>query len=96
MIDMYHFYLRQNQYRRLRIEAGILRTQNDNRARALLRFAETAILSEIRERNRRWSWAYFRGRRDDRRRYVQLFKFREASSAFATEVRVTLLASQMP
>ena len=45
-----------------------------NRPRALLTFAVDAILDEVRERKRKWSWAYFAERRDDRHRYVDLFK----------------------
>jgi vacuolar protein sorting-associated protein 13A/C len=45
-----------------------------NRGRALISFAGKAILSDIHERNRRWTWAYFAERRDDRNAYVELFK----------------------
>lgn len=45
-----------------------------NRSKALLQFAGTAILEEVQERRRKWTWAYFAERRDDRKTYVELFK----------------------
>ena len=52
----------------------------ENRPKALLRFATTAILDEVRERKRKWTWAYFAERRDDRHRYVDLFKRKQLGS----------------
>lgn len=40
----------------------------------MLQFALTAIQDEVRERRRKWTWEYFAERRDDRRKYVELFK----------------------
>jgi vacuolar protein sorting-associated protein 13A/C len=40
----------------------------------LLTFAIRAIYESIRERNRKWTWAYFKERRDDRKKYVDLFQ----------------------
>lgn len=59
------------QYRKHRPTAEQL---EDNRGRALLTFAGRSILADIRERNRRWTWAYFAERRDDRNAYVDFFK----------------------
>lgn len=101
MVDMYHFYLRQYQYRKFRpavladppntseeedaVVLGV-RSENDaskrrERARLLLRFAVEAILSEVHERRRRWTWEFFEERRDDRKRYVELYKKRESAPA---------------
>jgi vacuolar protein sorting-associated protein 13A/C len=57
-----------------------------NRPRALLTFAGNAILDSVRERRRRWTWAFFAQRRDDRRRYVELFKKKQLNTT-ANEVR---------
>jgi vacuolar protein sorting-associated protein 13A/C len=62
----------------------------ENRPRALLIFAGNAILDSVRERRRRWTWAYFAERRDDRRRYVTLFKQKHLNIA-TNEVRLCLL-----
>ena len=48
----------------------------NNAARSRLRFAGRAILDSVHEKNRKWTWAYFAKRRDDRRKYVDLFKKR--------------------
>ncbi|KAL4243512.1 VPS13 family protein [Abortiporus biennis] len=71
LVDMYHFYIRQHQYQKFRPSVQVL---EENKPKALLQFATTAILDEVRERRRKWTWAYFAERRDDRNRYVDLFK----------------------
>ncbi|KAI0724570.1 vacuolar protein sorting-associated protein 13 [Cerioporus squamosus] len=83
LIDMYHFYTRQHQYQKYRPPAEELQ---NNRPKALLRFATTAILDEVRERKRKWTWAYFAERRDDRQRYVDLFKRKQLGSLSPAEV----------
>ncbi|KAG8981485.1 hypothetical protein FRB94_008774 [Tulasnella sp. JGI-2019a] len=71
MIDMYHFYVRQAQYKRQRPSKEAMEA---NPRLAMLKFAGEAILKEIHEKNRKWTWDYLRERRDDRHRYVALFK----------------------
>jgi len=63
----------------------------ENRPRALLIFAGNAILDSVRERRRRWTWAFFAERRDDRRRYVEVFKKKKLNTA-TDEVRLHSLA----
>lgn len=70
MIDLFHFYIRHQQYKKYQPK-GITPKQDP---RAWFRFAGKAILSQIHEKNRRWSWAYFEERRNDRKRYIELFK----------------------
>ncbi len=47
---------------------------SDAGARAKWNFACKAILDGVHERNRKWTWAYFAERRDDRNSYVDLFQ----------------------
>lgn len=76
LVDMYHVYLRQHQYRRFRpTDADFAR----NKAKARLQFAGNAILEGVREKNRKWTWGYFSQRRDDRNRYVNLFQKKSLS-----------------
>ncbi|KIP11945.1 hypothetical protein PHLGIDRAFT_21259 [Phlebiopsis gigantea 11061_1 CR5-6] len=71
LVDMYHFYIRQHQYHKYRPAV----TEFDKgRTKALWKFALTAILDEVRQRRRQWTWDYFAERRDNRHRYVDLFK----------------------
>jgi vacuolar protein sorting-associated protein 13A/C len=58
----------------------------ENRPRALLTFAGSAILDSVRERRHRWTWAFFAERRDDRRRYVELFKKKQLNSCSIEEL----------
>lgn len=69
-----------------------------NRPRALLKFAGNAILSEIHDKHRRWTWEFFAQRRDDRKKYVELFKKKTISTLTPT-VRVsgrTLHYAELP
>ncbi|GAA5925213.1 hypothetical protein JCM10213_008734 [Rhodosporidiobolus nylandii] len=71
MVDLFHFYIRQREYRSFRPSQQEI---DSNRNRALWKFAINAIRSEVHDKHKRWSWAYFAERRDDRKAYVRLFK----------------------
>ncbi|KAH8145466.1 uncharacterized protein LAJ45_10436 [Morchella importuna] len=70
MVDLFHFYIRHQQYKKYQPK-GVTPKENP---RAWLKFATDAVLAQIHEKNRQWSWDYFRERRDDRKRYIALFK----------------------
>ncbi|KAK6332723.1 hypothetical protein TWF696_002747 [Orbilia brochopaga] len=74
LIDLFHFYIRHQQYKKFRPKVTL---KEDTRA--WLRFAITSVLSEIHEKNRKWTWAYFKERRDDRLKYIRLFKKKKKS-----------------
>lgn len=71
LVDMYHVYLRQRQYRKFRPPVEQFAS---DATQARIRFATTSILEEVRERKRKWTWAYFAERRDDRNKYIELFQ----------------------
>ncbi|GAA5859573.1 hypothetical protein JCM8547_006147 [Rhodosporidiobolus lusitaniae] len=71
MVDLFHFYIRQREYRGFRPPQKEI---DKNRNRALWKFAVNAIRSEVHDKHKRWSWAYFKERRDDRKAYVRLFR----------------------
>lgn len=73
MVDLFHFYIRQREYRRYK-PASI--EYEESKSRALWKFATSAILAEVHDKNVRWSWAHFAERRDDRKEYVKLFKLK--------------------
>ncbi|KIY71623.1 vacuolar protein sorting-associated protein 13 [Cylindrobasidium torrendii FP15055 ss-10] len=77
LLDMYHVYIRQHQYRKYMPESKAIK---ENPAKARLQFATSAILNTIKEKNRKWTWAYFAERRDDRNRYVELFQKQQLST----------------
>ncbi len=66
----------------------------ENRPRALLTFAGNAILDSVRDKKRRWTWAFFAERRDDRRRYVELFKKKQLKT-LTNEVRPRYVPSDL-
>ncbi|KAI1358803.1 hypothetical protein F5Y08DRAFT_104397 [Xylaria arbuscula] len=74
MADLFHYFIRHQEYKRLQPKDASPKED----PRAWLQFAGNAVLSKIHERNRRWTWDYFRERRDDRLRYIELFKKRKA------------------
>ncbi len=50
-----------------------------------MKFAGQAVLDKIHERNRKWSWEYFKERRDDRIRYIDLFKKKKKEEKLTPE-----------
>ncbi|CAG8516340.1 7059_t:CDS:10 [Ambispora leptoticha] len=71
MIGLFHFYLRQQQYRRFRPLKEITPKKDP---RAWFQFAINCIVSEIHEKNRKWTWEYLAERRDDRKAYIEYYK----------------------
>ncbi|PSK35869.1 Vacuolar protein sorting-associated protein 13 [Elsinoe australis] len=69
VVDLFHYFTRHQEYRKLQPKAA---PKED--PRAWLRFAGQAVLDKIHDRNKQWSWAYLKERRDDRIRYIELFK----------------------
>ncbi|KAK1781448.1 hypothetical protein QBC45DRAFT_57630 [Copromyces sp. CBS 386.78] len=81
MVDLFHYFIRHQEYKKYQPKG--VRPKED--PRAWLQFAGNAVLSKIHERNRRWSWDYFRERRDDRKRYIELFKKRKQGQQLSPE-----------
>ena len=69
LVDLFHYFIRHQEYRKLQ---PAKRPKED--PKAWLHFAGKAVLDRIHDRNRRWSWEYFKERRDDRIQYISLFK----------------------
>lgn len=69
MVDLFHYFLRHQEYKKLQPKA----THKED-PKAWLGFAFRAVHTKIQERHRRWTWDYMRERRDDRLRYIELFK----------------------
>ncbi|KAF2654929.1 vacuolar protein sorting-associated protein 13 [Lophiostoma macrostomum CBS 122681] len=69
LVDLFHYFIRHQEYKKFQPKSS----PKEDPA-GWLRFAGQAVLDKIHDRNRRWSWDYFRERRDDRIRYIELFK----------------------
>lgn len=80
MVDLFHYFLHHQEYKKHRPKD----TKEEN-PRLWIKFAGQAILDKIHDRNRRWSWAYMKGRRDDRLRYIELFKKKRAQALTKSE-----------
>ncbi len=70
MVDLFHYFIRHQEYKKLQPK-GVTPKEDP---KAWLQFAGNAVLTKIHDRNRRWSWDFFKERRDDRIRYIELFK----------------------
>ncbi|KAM7185556.1 putative vacuolar protein sorting-associated protein [Naviculisporaceae sp. PSN 640] len=81
MVDLFHYFIRHQEYKKYQPK-GVTPKEDP---RAWLKFAGNAVLSKIHERNRRWSWDYFRERRDDRKRYIELFKKRKQNQQLSAQ-----------
>lgn len=88
MVDLFHYFIRHQEYKKLQPKM----TPKED-PKAWLHFAFNAVLSKIQDRNRQWTWNYIKERRDDRIRYIGLFKQKkqeEKMSAADTEELNTL------
>jgi vacuolar protein sorting-associated protein 13A/C len=72
LVDLFHYFIRHQEYKKLQPKS----TPKEDPA-GWLRFAGRAVLDKIHDRNRKWSWEYFKERRDDRLRYIALFKMKK-------------------
>ncbi|PNY25073.1 Vacuolar protein sorting-associated protein 13 [Tolypocladium capitatum] len=81
MVDLFHYFIRHQEYKALQPKG--VRPKED--PRAWLQFSGKAVLGKIHERNRKWSWDYFRERRDDRIRYIELFKKKKQQHQLAPD-----------
>ncbi|KAI9770443.1 MAG: hypothetical protein M1840_003329 [Geoglossum simile] len=70
MIDLFHYFIRHQEYKKYQPK-GVTPKEDP---RAWLNFATGAVINKIHDRNRKWSWDYMKERRDDRIRYISLFK----------------------
>jgi len=70
LVDTFRIFDRHREYKKLQPK-GVSPKEDP---KAWLKFAGDAVLSKIHERNHRWSWEFFRERRDNRIRYIELFK----------------------
>ncbi|KAL1588948.1 hypothetical protein WHR41_02547 [Cladosporium halotolerans] len=80
LVDLFHYFIRHQEYRKLQPEK---RPKED--PKAWLHFAGKAVLDRIHDRNKRWSWAYFAERRDDRKRYIELFKKKKKEETLSAD-----------
>ncbi|KAF2789276.1 vacuolar protein sorting-associated protein 13 [Melanomma pulvis-pyrius CBS 109.77] len=80
LVDLFHYFIRHQEYKRLQPKSS----PKEDPA-GWLRFAGKAVLDKIHARNRQWSWDYFRERRDDRVRYIELFKKKKREEKLTPE-----------
>ncbi|KAJ3092913.1 hypothetical protein HK102_000456 [Quaeritorhiza haematococci] len=71
LLGAFDMYVRSQQYRKFRPPKSITPKMDPL---AWFKYAGTCILHDIHERNRKWTWAFFAERRDDRKEYVRIWK----------------------
>jgi vacuolar protein sorting-associated protein 13A/C len=77
LVDLFHYFIRHQEYKKYQPKSS----PKEDPA-GWLRFAGQAVLDKIHDRNRKWSWEYFKERRDDRIRYIDLFKKKKREEKF--------------
>ena len=80
LVDLFHYFIRHQEYKKLQPKS----TPKED-PRAWLKFAFSAVHSKIQERNRKWTPGYIMERRQDRLRYIQLFKKKKEEKLSASE-----------
>ncbi|KAK5086299.1 Vacuolar protein sorting-associated protein 13 [Lithohypha guttulata] len=80
LVDLMHYFIRHQEYKK-----GQPKQSPKEAPREWLKFAGTAVLDKIHDRNRKWSWAYFKERRDMRGRYIELFKKKKKDQQFTEQ-----------
>ncbi|PGH11668.1 hypothetical protein AJ80_07035 [Polytolypa hystricis UAMH7299] len=80
LIDLFHYFIRHQEYKEFQPKCS---PKED--PKAWFRFAGTAVLNKIHERNRRWTWDYMKERRDDRILYIDLFKKKKRDELLSPE-----------
>jgi vacuolar protein sorting-associated protein 13A/C len=85
MADLFHYFIRHQEYKRLQPKST---PKGD--PRAWLKFAGNVVLSKIHDRNRRWTWEYVKERRDDRIRYIEVFKKKKANQQLSPQEKEDL------
>ncbi|KAL9537779.1 hypothetical protein MBANPS3_011470 [Mucor bainieri] len=70
MIDLFHSYLKKQKYKQLHPPSDMTPKTNPL---DYFRFAGNAVLSEIHERNARWTWKRIKQRSEDRKLYLECY-----------------------
>lgn len=78
--DLFHVYMKTKEFKKFRPNVPVKKDP-----KAWFRFAGTVVLNEIHQRNREWSWDYMRQRREDRLRYIILYKKKKTDGALDPE-----------
>lgn len=69
----YRFYAKTFKFKKYRPAKSITPKEHP---RLWFKYVANVVLSEIHEKNYKWSWEYMKNRRDDRKAYIKLFKQR--------------------
>jgi len=80
LVDLFHYFIRHQEYRKKQPNVAPKKDP-----RAWVRFAGQAVLDKIHDRNKCWSWAYMKERRDDRIKYIGLFKKKKKEEKLTPE-----------
>ncbi|EXJ82284.1 hypothetical protein A1O3_06097 [Capronia epimyces CBS 606.96] len=80
LVDLMHYFVRHHEFKKDQPEAS---PKED--PRAWLKFAGSSVLNRIHDRNRKWTWDYFKERRDTRLKYIDLFKKKKREEKLTDE-----------
>ena len=76
LFNSFNLYLKSSKYRKFRPPID---SSPKKDPRTWFQYAAKCVLSDIHEKNFKWSWTYFKQRREDRIKYIELFaKYKKA------------------
>ena len=87
MVDLFHYFARHQEYKKHRPE----KTPKED-PKAWLKFAGEAVLRKIQNRNRQWTWDYMHERKEDRNKYIALFKKKKAAQKLTASEQTDMTA----
>ena len=87
MVDLFHYFARHQEYKKYRPEKP---PKED--PKAWLRFAGEAVLQKIHDRNRQWTWDYMKERKENRNKYIDLFKKQKTTQKLSADEQKDMTA----
>lgn len=78
--EIFRNYMRTKEFKRHRPAVPVA-----NDPKAWFKYAGTIVLSEIEQRNREWTWDYILSRREDKLRYIKLYKQKTTAQLLSPE-----------
>lgn len=81
IVEMYNHFMQTKEFMKFRPKTPV-----EKDPKAWLRYAGNVVLDQISKKNRQWSWNNLLERRNDRLRYIELYKLKNSNPSAFTEI----------
>lgn len=78
--ELYRIYIRTKEFKKFRPKVSV-----EKDPKAWFKYAGTVVLAEVEQKRREWTWEYILGRREDKVRYITLYKQKTVSPPLSIE-----------